>query len=146
MWRTHLRDHPAFSILVSTAGREAKTGNTSAVRRLGMYWNDNNYKENQASSQQSLHRPQRKYYYYSTNFSASGLVSIRRLILQSQLVLSKFGRSLRYCMLSMTSNVYQISTKKEPANREAPEDEVGRRSSTVLVELKNIADNFTRFA
>ena len=37
---------------------------------------------------------------------------------------------------SMTSNVYQISTEKDPANREAPEDEVGRRSSTVLVELK----------
>ena len=36
----------------------------------------------------------------------------------------------------MTSNVYQISTEKEPANRGATEDEVGRRSSTVLVELK----------
>ena len=34
----------------------------------------------------------------------------------------------------MTSNVYQISTEKEPANRGATEDEVGRRSSTVLVE------------
>ena len=54
MWRTRLREHPVFSALVSTAGREATTGNTSAVRRLGMYWNDNNYKENPASSQQSL--------------------------------------------------------------------------------------------
>ena len=73
---------------------------------------------------------------YSTNFSVSGLVQIHCLILQSQLVLSKFGRSLRYWMLSMTSNIYQISTEKEPANREAPENEVGPRSSTTLVELK----------
>jgi len=68
MWRTRLPEHPVFSALVSTAGGEATTGNTSAVRRLGLYWNDNNYKESPASSQQSRHRPQRKYYYLFNKF------------------------------------------------------------------------------
>ena len=64
----HACEWQVFPALVSTAGREAKTGNTSAVLTLGMYWNDNNYKENPASSQQSRHRPQRKYYYLLNKF------------------------------------------------------------------------------